>query len=235
MPRRPRVKPSQPRRPFYDEEGYDKTNPYLDRVLERYPERLIHPTQALARKGHWREWSEGRPIHVEIGPGKGRFITEYALAHPEAAVIGIEIRFQRFYRVSKRLHEAGAFNGYMMRFDANYLDFIFAPGELDHVFLQFPDPWAGKNRHRYLKMLDDTFAAKLHHLLAPGGVFEVKTDHQERFGEYVKTMQNSAFDLVCHTRDLVHSDIAHDNIETIFEEKFRERGLPACYLKAVKP
>ncbi len=230
-----RQKPTQPRRPFYDEPGYTRCNPYLLRVKEQFPERLVHPCEAMERRGHWDDWCQGRPLHVEIGPGKGRFITEYALANPEVCVLGIEIKFRRVYKVAKRLTQAGATNAFMLRFDANFLPFIFAAGELSKVMVFFPDPWAAKERQRYRRMVDGPFLEALTDLLVSGGRFELKTDHQERFGEYLDDLRNSPLQLLAETRDLAHSSYVEHNIRTIFERKFDERDIPACYMLAEKP
>ena len=228
-------KPSQPRRPFYDEEGYVRRNPYLLRVLDEYPERLIPPSEAIGRRGRWKEWAEGRPLHVEIGPGKGKFITAYSLAHPDVRVLGIELKFRRLFKTAKRLTEAAAFNCRLIRFDANFLSHLFAPNEVERIFVFFPDPWWKKERQRFRSLITASYLAQVFDILTPGGALEIKTDHPERYEEYCRAVAESAFSLSRSTPDLARSEWATDNIETIFEEKFHQRGITTGYIRAVKP
>ncbi len=234
MPRE-KIKPPTPKLPFYDEEGYLKRNPYIDRVLHDYPERLVHPSDAVRRKGSWRRWTAGRPLHVEIGPGKGRHIAEYSLAHPEAIVLGIELKFRRFYRIAERLTRTGAKNAFVLRFDANYLDWVFGGEDVSKVMVFFPDPWWNKKKQRYKRLITEEFVRGVHDFLTPGGLLEIKTDHPLRFEEYLELVRESPLSLRRQSRDLVHSPYVEENIETIFETKFREQGLPTHYLQAVKP
>lgn len=230
-----RRKPTEPKRPFYDEDIYRIKNPFLGMVMAEYPERLVHPSEALERRGQWKDWTQGRPLHVEIGPGKGKFATEYALAHPEAVFLAIENKFKRMYKVAKRFASNGADNAYMLRFDGNFLRHLFAPGEVAHLFLQFPDPWWKKERHKFMRMVTPEFLEMTFEVLKPGGIFDIKTDHRLYFEEILSHVAESPFRLTRETRDLAHSSYAEGNIETIFEEKFRERGLPAYYLRIEKP
>jgi len=233
MPRE-RIKPSGPDRPFYDEEGYLLRNPYLPKLLEDFPRRVIHPTQALARKGQWKTWLGGKPLHLEVGPGKGRWFTDYALAHPEAAMLGIEVKFRRVYKIAKRLDYYQVPDAWLLRFDGNYLDWVFGENEVDAMFVHFPDPWWKKERQRYRGMVTPEFIAKAEHFLAPGGHLTLKTDHPERFEMMQEAVRTSSLKILAETTDLAHSPYVKDNIETIFEEKFRLRGIPTCYLLAEK-
>lgn len=230
-----RSKPLEPKRPYYDEPGYIVGNPYLTRALEEAPDRLVPPSEAVARRGQWKTWTRGRPLHVEIGPGKGRFFQNYSLAHPEFVTLAIEIKFRRIYKVARKLVDVGVTNGYVLRFDANYLTWLFAPGEVDAILLQFPDPWYSKTRHEFMRMVTPEFLEQLAAVLAPGGYFEMKTDHPLYFDEVTELFAASPFTIIRHTRDLHASPWAQGNIETIFEEKFRLRGLPTHYLRVEKP
>jgi tRNA (guanine-N7-)-methyltransferase len=230
-----RQKPAEPKRPFYDDPGYRIGNPYLTRALEETEDRLVHPSVAVDRRGAWKEWTQSRPLHVEIGPGKGRFFRDYCLANPECVALAIEIKFQRMYKVSKKIKEAGIENGYMLRFDANYLTSLFASDEVDAIMLQFPDPWYKKARHFHNRMVTESFLAQLFDVLSPGGYFEIKTDHPLYFEEVSQLFYTSPFEIVRHTNDLHNSQWNEGNIETIFEEKFRLRGIKAHYLRAQKP
>ena len=227
-------KPDKPFYPFYDRQPKRRPNPYLDRVMAEYPGRLIHPSEAVERRGSWREWASGRPLHIEIGPGKGRHITEYSIAHQDAIALGIEIKFRWLYKVAKRLELNGVKNGYVLRFDANFLSWLFAPEELSGAMIFFPDPWWLKARHRFRRLITPDFLDDIYRILEPGGILEIKTDNKGRFSEHLSDISASSFMLTDHTEDLASSRYNEGNIETIFETKFREKGIPICYLRALK-
>lgn len=227
-------KPLEPQRPFYDEEGYTGINPYLPRTLQQYPEKVINPLEGINRKGKWNEWSKGKELHLEIGPGKGKFVTEYAVKNPDVNVIAVEMKFRRFYKVAKKLAAAKADNGYVMRFDANYLNFIFDEAELDQLFMFFPDPWWNKKKHYHMRMVTPEFLDVVYKILKPGGAFDIKTDHELYYNHMLDMIGNSPFTITRQSRDLANSEYAADNIETIFEEKFRERGIKAHYVRIEK-
>jgi len=230
-----RHKPKEPQRPFYDEDGYrGRVNPYLPRALTQYPERVINPMEGFERKGKWDKWCKGKELHLEIGPGKGKFVTEYSVANPDVLMIAMEMKFRRFYKVAKRLAAAGADNGYAMRFDANYLNFIFAEAELDQLFMYFPDPWWNKKRHYHMRMCTPEFLDVVYKILKPGGAFDIKTDHDIYYRDMLKMIADTPFKITKETTDLHNSEYAKGNIETIFEEKFRERGITANYVRIEK-
>lgn len=223
-----------PSRPFYDEPDYRMRNPYTARMAEEFPERIVHPTPAMARRGDWRAFTGGAPLDVEIGPGKGRFITEYARRHPERRLLGVELRYRRIWKVAKRLTEAGVTNAYLMRFDGNCLDFVFAPGEVETLFVFFPDPWMNKARQGFRRLIDVSFLAMAHEILAPGGQLVYKTDQRFYWEETLALLADTPFSIAYSTDDL-HANPDHVALaEDFFEEKFRLRGLTTHYVRARK-
>ena len=98
-------------------------------------------------KGRWKEeFGNDNPIYLELGCGKGRFITGLAALHPERSYIGCEGHLSVIYRAVSKAQEAELSN---VRFIAEYIndmDAYFAPGELSGVYLNFSDPWP-KERH----------------------------------------------------------------------------------------
>lgn len=229
-----KIRPREMARPFYDEPGYLVRNPYAVKIQEDYPARFVQPSAAVTRRGAWNGAGETRPLDVEIGPGKGRFITEYALQNPERRILGIELRFRRLHKVAKRLTEAGADNAWLLRFDGACLRQVFAPGEISRFFIFFPDPWMKKGYQSFRRLIDAEFLEMVHELLAPGGELIYKTDQRFYWENTLELIAASPLTLAASTDNLAESPYAEGNIEDYFEEKFRKRGLPAHYVRAQK-
>ncbi len=128
---------------------------------------------------------KGAWIEIEIGPGRGMFILERALAAPEPGLIGLEIRRKWAAIVDKRL--AAKSLGDRARVFAE--DALFALSRLQpnasvrRVFLLFPDPW-WKKRHQKRLVMGDTFLEQIARLLEPNGELFIETDVEERADQY---------------------------------------------------
>ena len=100
------------------------------------------------QKGKWREvFGNDHPIHIEVGMGKGKFVTEMALRHPEINYVGIERYTSVLLRALQKREKADEIpNLYYLCIDACELPEIFALGEVGRIYLNFSDPWP-KDRH----------------------------------------------------------------------------------------
>ncbi len=228
-----RQKPPAPLRPFYDEEGYCKTNPYLDRLME-YERFVVHPLQAMANKGTWSQITENRPLFLEIGTGLGHFLTDQAERHPDRFFLGIELKFKRLFKTLKRIDTMGLENIRLLRFDANYPEWLFDSNELDGLFLFFPDPWSKRKRYRYRRMVTGEFVQKMAGVLKPDAKVEFKTDHLEYFEEALELFGQSPYQLTRQTHDWQNSEWSDDLPQTLFEKNFDKRGIHSRYLQAKK-
>ncbi len=227
--------PDQPHRPFYDEADYRNPNPYIQRTTEQFGSFLIAPTEAIELPGRWQERCGGLPVELEVGCGKGRFITHYAKRSPDRFLIGLEIKFKRIYSIAKGLHRNEAHNVNLLRFDAQYLTHIFGPQELSAVHLYFPDPWYKKERHQHNRLIAPRFLSQVFQCLKPGASLHYKTDHCAVFEEASAMLPELGFVIDRQTTDLRQSPWAENNIETEFETTFKKLGISCCYLRATRP
>ena len=98
-------------------------------------------------KGHWQSvFPEKQPLHIEIGMGKGQFLYGMALAHPDINYLGIEKYSSVLLRAIQKMEAAPLPNLRFLRMDAEEICNVFAPGEIDRIYLNFSDPWP-KDRH----------------------------------------------------------------------------------------
>lgn len=184
------------------------------------------------RRGRFRELFENdHPIHIEVGMGKGRFIMELAGRHPEINYIGIERYPSVLLRALQKREELELSNIWFMCVDAKLLAEIFAPGEVERIYLNFSDPWP-KDRHAKRRLTSPEFMKVYDQILAEGGTVEFKTDNQGLFSYSLEAIPEAGWKIDAFTRDLHHSDMAEGNVMTEYEMKFSALGNPICKLIA---
>ena len=178
-------------------------------------------------KGHWQSvFPEKQPLHIEIGMGKGQFLYGMALAHPDINYLGIEKYSSVLLRAIQKMEAAPLPNLRFLRMDAEEICNVFAPGEIDRIYLNFSDPWP-KDRHAKRRLPSRQFLARYDQILAKAGVIEFKTDNQGLFDFALEELEPAGWTPLLVTRDL-HSDpeASEGNIMTEYEEKFSAMGNP---------
>ncbi len=173
------------------------------------------------------------PIHIEIGMGKGRFITDMAMLHPKINYIGIEMYSSVLLRAVQKMDRLAEDTGAPenLRFlcvDARKLKEIFAPDEIDKIYLNFSDPWP-KDRHAKRRLPSKEFLSIYRCFLKKEGTLEFKTDNQDLFRFALDELPLANWELLASTFDL-HNDISlnEGNVMTEYEEKFSSKGNPIC-------
>ena len=198
-------------------------------------------------RGRWHEvFGNSHPIHIEIGMGKGQFLLTLARQNPQINYIGIE-RYssvllravEKFQTLNPEPSSAGAAltnatalpNVRFICMDASDIAGVFAPGEVDRIYLNFSDPWP-KARHAGRRLTSREFLARYDRVLAEDGTIEFKTDNRLLFDFSVSEVNvSSAFHMRGCTYDLHHDDTMNQgNIMTEYEEKFSSLGNPICKL-----
>lgn len=157
-----------------------RINPYVERIREHAPFALT-AEEAEALRGRWREEigvAPGAPLLLEIGPGNGFFFRELCRRFPEAAVVGVEIRFKRVWMTARKARQWGLSRFRVVHHHAAYLSDIFDAGEVDAVFLNHPDPWPRERDHRN-RLLAPPMREDLLRVLRPRGEFWLKSDFAE--------------------------------------------------------
>ena len=174
-------------------------------------------------KGHWHEiFSRNAPLHVELGSGKGKFISEMAERHPEINFVGIESQQDVLYYVAQKVREKQLTNVRLLVFDVDHLLEIFAPGEISRLYINFCDPWP-KSRHAKRRLTHASFLDKYSIVLADEGQLFFKTDNRILFDFSLEQFAEKNLSLDKITFDLHESDFA-DNVMTEYETKFSGMG-----------
>lgn len=171
------------------------------------------------------------PIRLEVGMGKGKFIMELAKQNPEVNYIGIERYPSVLLRALQKREELELPNIYFMCIDAIQLSEVFAPEEVEKIYLNFSDPWP-KDRHARRRLTSPEFMKVYDSVLHKDGVVEFKTDNQGLFTYSLDSIPEAGWIIDAFTRDLHHSEMNEGNVMTEYEEKFSSMGNPICKLIA---
>ena len=209
--------------------------PRAEGTIQNHPAVIKRPE---AQKGCWRQvFGNSKPIHIEIGMGKGRYLLTMASLHPDVNFVGIE----RYTSVLLRAVEKFDTEEFKMlkniRFvcmDARDVAEVFAHGEVERIYLNFSDPWP-KARHEKRRLTSHEFLERYEQILVPGGTLEFKTDNTELFNFSLEQVKSSSWTLEHYTYALHHHEIMNEgNVMTEYEEKFSARGNPINKLIAVR-
>lgn len=184
-------------------------------------------------KGRWSErFGNDHPIHIEVGCGKGAFITGMAALHPEINYIAIDMQLSVLSYALDKAIEADLPNVQMMLVDGAALSEYFADGEIDQVYLNFSDPWP-KGRHEKRRLTYKYFLATYEKILRPEGEIHFKTDNRGLFEYSLVSLANYGMELKKVWLDL-HQDeeFAPQNVMTEYEQKFSQKGQVIYRLEA---
>lgn len=177
-------------------------------------------------RGKWREaFGNDGPLHVEIGMGKGKFITALAQLHPEINYIGIEKFSSVLVRAIEKMEELELENLLFIRMDAEKIEEVFAEGEVNRIYLNFSDPWP-KDRHAKRRLTSRRFLERYDRVLKEDGQIEFKTDNRMLFDFSLEEILQSDFVVAESSYDLHHSAMGENNVMTEYEEKFSSQGNP---------
>jgi tRNA (guanine-N7-)-methyltransferase len=191
--------------------------------------------EALPRPLDWRLlFGNEHPVELEIGTGKGTFLTDQAKARPEVNFFGIEWA-NWFYRyAADRLRRNGCTNARVVRAEAMYFLGEFVPdASLSVLHVYFPDPWP-KKRHHKRRLVQEPFLRQAERVLAPGGRLQVVTDHKGYFEENIEPVLRSSRVLEVIEYNRPGSAAEGEFVGTNFERKYRREGRPFYALAAVK-
>ena len=187
-------------------------------------------TDPAEYKGHWSEkiFDNDHPIRIEIGMGKGKFITELASLHPDINYVGIEKYSSVLIRAIEKMEEEPLSNLRFIRMDAEDIESVFSESEIDRIYLNFSDPWP-KDRHAKRRLPSQRFLERFSHILKKDGVIEFKTDNRDLFEFALEEAPEAGWKILSSTFDL-HNDpkLSQGNIMTEYEEKFSAMGNPIC-------
>ena len=172
------------------------------------------------------EENKDKKIFLEIGMGKGDFITQMATLDRDNIYIGVEVSPPILALAVKKLKryedENGVLNNiYFMSFDAITISDIFEENQIEKIYLNFSDPWP-KKKHAKRRLTNEKFLKEYEKVLRKNGQIEFKTDNRGLFEYSLISLQNYGLQFNEVYLDLHKTDIF--NVETEYEKKFSPFG-----------
>ncbi|MBQ0134293.1 MAG: tRNA (guanosine(46)-N7)-methyltransferase TrmB [Clostridiales bacterium] len=192
-----------------------RKKPNLVPRMERCAALQIMEPEAL--KGRWHEeFPQYKSIRLEIGCGKGRFTCEQALREPEILLIAIEKVQDAMVVAEERALAQEIPNLRFIDFDAEKLTDIFAAGEIERIYINFPDPWR-KTRQYKRRLSAPAFLERYTVVLPPDGEVWFKTDNEPLFQWSMESFAASGWAV---------REMPEGTPMTDYELKFTEQGIP---------
>jgi tRNA (guanine-N7-)-methyltransferase len=186
-------------------------------------------------RGQWKQlFGNDHPIYVELGMGKGDFISTLSFKNPNINYIGIDLRDELLDITLKKVIKRGNDNIRLALFNGEDLLDVFAENELDRIYLNFSDPWP-KKKHARRRLTYRDFLEKYEACMKPQGEVHFKTDSESLFESSLNEFSDTGWRLKNITFDLHQSPFMEGNVMTEYERKFVEQGLKIFRCEAVSP
>ena len=193
--------------------------------------------QLDAGKVYKGQWSTGffknnNPVVLELACGKGEYTVNLAQMFPNKNFIGIDYKGNRIWRGAKTALEEGVNNVAFLRMQIENLVDYFAPGEVDEIWITFPDPQPQLSREKK-RLTSPRFLNMYHPTLKEGGCVNLKTDNDGLYEYTVDKITELKLPAHIQTADLYHSEFADEvlSIKTYYEKKYLKDNKNINYLK----
>lgn len=207
---------------------------------------VFSDNETETHRGHWLEQFRAAPapkseLRVEIGCNAGHVVVEWAARDPQNRYVGLDWKFKTIFRAAEKVNKRDLKNLVFFRAHAERLKYMFGESEVDSLALYFPDPWP-KKAHWKNRFVTAERLRDIHHILKPGGIFHIKTDHrgyfdwmEERIAETrdLWTVLDRSTDLHANHPNPLKLDIPE---VTLFERLFIRDGIQinSIHLKTTK-
>lgn len=197
---------------------------------------VIEPGKELFTqiRGRWNDlyFKNPNPITVELACGRGEYSVALAGRYPGRNYVGVDIKGDRIWKGSTLALEQGLTNIAFLRTNILAIESFFAAGEVDEIWLTFPDP---RPRKRDIKrrLTSPRFLEMYKRIMRPGAVFRMKTDNTGLFAYTLETLSvRSDITGLASTADVYQSPLREEchDIRTRYEEMFSSEGETIKYL-----
>lgn len=183
-------------------------------------------------KGKWKKlYKSNNPLHLELGCGKGGFISELAVNNLDVNYVAIDLVDAMLGIAKRKIEEkyktmnCPLDNIYITRYDIERIDNIFSKeDEIKRIYINFCNPWP-KGKHRKKRLTHTRQLEKYKKFLTNDGEIFFKTDDDGLFEDSIKYFEQSGFNIEKLTYNLEQEKDFWDNIETEHEKMFKEQGI----------
>lgn len=181
-------------------------------------------TEPASLRNNWRSLKpDCTELWVEVGCGKGKFTAETAQLNPDVLLIAVERCREAVVVAMEKARDIGLTNVYYIDMDVAMMEDVFGPGEIDRLFINFPDPWPRKKNAKR-RLTHRSFLDKYCRVVREGGEFHFKTDNAPLFAFSLEEFAACGLEVKNLTDDLHKDGIV--GVMTGYEEKFHALGTP---------
>ena len=187
--------------------------------------------------GRWSSvFAAPKPLHIELGCGKGGFAGELAARTPDVNYLAVDIKSDMLgvgrRNIVKIFGDRPVKNILLTAYNVEQIEKIISPNDgVERIYINFCNPW-GREKHKKRRL---THTRQLEHyksFLKKGSEIYFKTDDDGLFDESLEYFSESGFEVTYLTRDLHRSEVEY-NVETEHEKMFSQEGIPIKYCIAV--
>lgn len=174
-------------------------------------------------------FNNNKPVHIEIGSGKGEFISQKSREMLDVNFIGIELNPHRITSILKKLdleedHNVKLLNHYVDK----EISQVIPKYSIPVIYIQHPDPWPKRRHHKY-RLINQDFIDALNLMLELGGRVEIATDHPE-YSQWIIEHFDQRKDFVSLFEKGYTYEKQAGHIETYFEEIKRAEGYEPIFM-----
>lgn len=181
--------------------------------------------------GKWNSkfFKNDNPTVLELGCGKGEYTVGLAKLYPDRNFIGVDIKGARMHSGASEAKELGLKNVAFVRTRIEFITSFFAPGEIDEIWVTFPDPQMKKARKR---LVGTTMLKRYSVFLKQNGIVHLKTDSNFLYTYINELMKVNNIEAKVNFNDLYNSNYDNEilSIKTYYEAKWLSYGLPIKYV-----
>lgn len=207
-----------------------RKKPWADQELNTNDRLIKFPEK---NKGKWKEiFGNDNPIHIEIGTGKGQFLTTMSILNPNINYIAIERQTNVIVSALKKGREKGVGKNIVF-FVADVKELLnyFEQDEINRIYINFCDPWPNKKKWAKRRLTHKNFLNLYESIFKSGGEIFFKTDNKFLFEFSLNEIADKGWRLHNISLDL-HNSSFEGNVKTEYEEKFSGKGMPIYRLEA---
>ncbi len=190
--------------------------------------------------GKWKShfFKNNNPLVLELGCGRGEYSVGLGAKYPNKNILGIDIKGARLWRGAKTAHETPLPNVGFLRTRIDFITAFFEPGEVDEIWITFPDPQPQQNRVRK-RLTSALFTQRYREVMMPNGIIHLKTDSTLLYEYTIEQIADNGFKCLVHTADL-YGELLENldadtqeilSIKTHYEGIFSKKGFKIKYIK----
>jgi len=210
-----------------------KENETFNNVFQPLREEVT--SKQFLLRGKWNSdfFKNTNPLVLELGCGKGEYSVGLAEKFPNKNFIGIDIKGARFWRGAKTAVESNLHNVAFVRTQIELIDGIFAPDEVDEIWITFPDPQIKYKRTKH-RMTNPEFLKLYKKILKQNGVVNLKTDSEFMHGYTLGLLQGEGHEILYANHNVYKNEGSPEEvtgIQTFYEKQYLEINKPITYIR----